>query len=119
VLVVDDDPEVRRLAVRQLRSLGYRVLEASEAVGALAILDGPEPVDLMFSDVIMPGRVTARELAEEAQRRRPGLPVLFTSGHAHGTAAGQDHLPDGAQLLPKPYRKRDLALKLRELLDCR
>ncbi len=117
ILVVDDDPDVRRLVVRQIGSLGYRILEASDGASALEVLDGPEPIDLMFSDVVMPGAVTARQLGDAAREKRAGLRVLFTSGHAQSTMINQGRLAPGSQVLSKPYKKRDLALKLREIID--
>ena len=82
ILVVEDDPRVRRVAVRRLKELGYAVIEADSGPAALRILDREEPLDLLFTDIVMAGGITGVDLAQEARRRRPGLKILFTSGYA-------------------------------------
>jgi PAS domain S-box-containing protein len=117
ILVVEDDADVRRLAVAQLRSLGYRVLEAPDGMRAIALLKDDESIDLLFTDVIMPGGMTGRQLAEEGCRLRPGMKVLFTSGYTQNSIVHQGKLDHGVHLLSKPYRRDGLARKIREMLD--
>jgi len=116
VLVVDDDADVRAVAVQAVTALGYRVLEADGGAAALAVLDGG-PVDLLFTDIVMPGGMNGRELAREGQRRRPELRVLFASGYANGSTVPEDAEPGSAETLAKPYRDADLARALRRALD--
>ena len=113
VLVVDDDPDVRGVAVLALRELGYTVLEAENAGHALARLAGGERIDLLFTDIVMPGGLNGLELAREGVRLRPELRVLYASGYAHGVGGDA---PGGAGILMKPYRDRDLARAVRGAL---
>jgi len=117
VLIVEDDPEVRAVVVRHVGSMGYRLLEAADAAEALAIMERAEPIDLLFTDVVLPGGMSGRELAEEAQRRRPGLKVLFTSGYTSSAIVHHGRLDEGVDLLSKPYKRAELAVKLREVLE--
>lgn len=116
ILVVEDNDAVRRIVSRQLSDLGYKVIAASNGAEALGILDRDTKIDLLFSDVVMPGGLDGFELARAAATKRPDLRVLLTSGFArpgtHGSSAADETIP----LLNKPYRKVDLAMKLRELL---
>jgi PAS domain S-box-containing protein len=118
VLVVEDEPEVLRIAVAFLASLGYRTLTATNAAEALDVLDQDIHVDLLFSDVVLGAGMTGGELGREARRRRPGLPVLLTSGHERPTGDGGEapHVRD-FELLSKPYRREALAEALRRRLD--
>jgi len=114
ILVLDDDEMVREAAVRQLTSLGYRVVSASTGTEALEVLGRVGDIDLLFSDLVMPGEMGGREVAEKAKRICPGLKVLFSSGYVDDSCAG-----DGTENLPqivKPYRKKDLAEKILEVL---
>jgi signal transduction histidine kinase/CheY-like chemotaxis protein len=113
ILVVEDDPLVRSYVLTQIRSLGYRTLAASNGLEALAVLRGSEQIDLLFTDVIMPGSINGRELSIEASRLRPGLKVLFTSGYTENAIDHDGRLDHGVQLLKKPYRRSDLASMLR------
>jgi CheY-like chemotaxis protein len=97
--------------------MGYRVLAAGNGAQALEVLRRGEPVDLLFTDVVMPGGLTGRELAEEAAKMRPGLKVLYTSGYAEDAIVHDGRLDPGVQLLRKPYRRADLARKVRLALD--
>ena len=115
ILVVEDNPDVRRLAEGMLSGLGYRVLTAEHGPAALALLESGVAVDLLFTDVVMPEGLTGYDLAAEALRRRPGLKVLFTSGYP-GTAPPPAACLSG-RLLCKPYRFHDLGLRVRESLD--
>jgi PAS domain S-box-containing protein len=117
LLVVEDDARVRRVSVRRLRELGYTVIEVESGPAALEVLDLEAPVDLLFTDVVMPGGMTGLELARVARERRPGLPILFTSGYADPEAVERDFPSSNAGWLPKPYPMKDLEAKLRELLD--
>ncbi|HZP98282.1 MAG TPA: response regulator [Reyranella sp.] len=110
ILVVDDDDGVRNVAERQLRSLGHEVIAASSGEEALALLDATADVDLLFVDVSMPG-IGGVEVAGRALRSRPQLKVLFASGNFDSGA-----LSGAAQFIVKPYRKKDLAEKLNEVL---
>ncbi|MGE5538463.1 MAG: response regulator [Gemmatimonas sp.] len=117
ILVVEDNTEVRNVAVGQLRTLGYAVVEAENASAALSILRTQQRVDLLFTDVVMPGGMTGLELGHEAQRIRPGLPVLYTSGFAETSLPQEEEFLARTVLLPKPYRIRDLARKVEDALD--
>jgi PAS domain S-box-containing protein len=116
ILAVDDNPDVRATVVVQLEGLGYRVREADNAHSALEILDSVERIDLLFTDIIMPGGLNGKELATKARSKRPDLKVLFTSGFP-GTSTGPGtRFDDGDVLLSKPYRKHDLAKAVEEIL---
>jgi PAS domain S-box-containing protein len=117
VLVVEDEPLVRAYVLSQLQALGYRTLEASESAEALAILGGDETIDALFTDIILPGGVNGRELANRARELRPGLPVLFTSGYSEDVVTRNGTLEPGMTLLSKPYQRQELARRIRELLD--
>jgi PAS domain S-box-containing protein len=119
ILVVEDDPSVRTSVTTQLASLGYRTIAAANASEALALMDGNASFDLLFTDVIMPGPVNGRRLAEEAAKRRPELRVLFTSGYTEDAIVHHGRLDPGVLLLTKPYRKADLARMIRVALDRR
>jgi PAS domain S-box-containing protein len=118
ILVVEDDPRVRRVSVRRLTELGYVVVEVDSGAAALAILDKGGPIDLVFTDIVMPGGMTGIDLAREVRVRRPGLKVLFTSGYADPAALQSGMTPNDGWL-GKPYSRADLASKLRELLHQR
>ena len=113
ILVVEDDPLVRKLVVGQIKSLGYATLVVVNAAEALAVLEGPQQIDLLFTDMIMPGSMNGRQLADVALRHRAALKVLFTSGYSQGTIIHHGQLDAGAFLLEKPFRKLDLARILR------
>jgi CheY-like chemotaxis protein len=117
VLAVEDDPAVRASVIAQLESLGYKVLMASNGEEALAAIDDGVVFDLLFTDVIMPGAMNGRRLAEEAIKRRPNLKVLFTSGYTESAIMHHGRLDPGVFLLPKPYRKSDLAHMIRLTLS--
>ena len=115
ILVVEDDPAVRELVTDALRRLGYRVLVAGNGATARNILFGGEKVDLLFTDIMMPGGVTGAQLAAEAESRIPGLRILFTTGYSEAPLMKQ--AKTGVSLLRKPYRTRELALTVRRALD--
>jgi CheY-like chemotaxis protein len=116
VLLVEDDAMVRRHVEGLLGVLGYRTILAENGAAAIAILAGAEPVDLVFTDMVMPGGMSGRELAKAARRLRPGLKVLFTSGYTNEMFQARAKEPV-LNFLAKPYRRRELALKLRAVLD--
>ncbi len=116
ILVVEDDELVRSNTVQQLRSLGYQVVAVEDARRALELLDRLERVHLLFTDVVMPG-MNGPQLAHQAQRIRPGLKVLFASGYTPNALVHQDRLDSGMHLVSKPYRKAELAWKVRRVLD--
>ena len=114
ILVVEDDALVRQYVVAQLRSLGYRVTSAADTAEALSLLETDMTIDILFTDVIMPGPMNGRRLADEAVKRRPSLKVVFTSGYTDNAIVHQGRLDTGVVLLSKPYRKSDLARIIRQ-----
>jgi CheY-like chemotaxis protein len=113
VLAVEDEPAVLAAVVENLTDLGYRVLPARDAAEALERLRGDERVDVLFSDVVMPGGMNGVQLAVEAGRLRPGLRVLLTSGYANEALADQHSIPTDVPVLTKPYRREELAERLK------
>jgi CheY-like chemotaxis protein len=116
VLVVEDDPSVRRLAVLGLRSNGYSVLEAADAAEALLVAASSAPIDLLVSDVVMPG-MRGPELAARFREMRPRARLLLVSGHADTNEAFRDGEGTAIPLLPKPFTPERLARKVREVID--
>jgi PAS domain S-box-containing protein len=116
ILVVEDDDLVRASAVGMLRDLGYACLHAADGAAALEILRSGAKIDLLFTDVIMPGPVKSRDLAREAQALRPGMPVLYTSGYTDNAIVHHGRLDEGVHLLSKPYSRDGLARKIRAML---
>jgi len=116
LLVVEDDIRVRRVAVNRLHAMGYEVIEAGSGAEALAVLEARSDIDLLFTDVVMPGGMLGGELAREVRRSRPDLKILFTSGYAEPGIAGKE-LAETGSWLKKPYTAMQLAVRLRELLD--
>ncbi|MGE7005404.1 ATP-binding protein [Sphingomonas sp. NPDC049708] len=118
ILVCEDDENVRAYTVEVLRELGYRVIEAGDGPAALAALDAErEAIDLLFTDVVLPGGMTGAVLATEAHAKRPDLKILFTTGYARNAIVHHGRLDPGVQLLPKPFTYTDLAAKVRDMLD--
>jgi len=113
ILVVEDDAMVRRYVMTQVQSLGYATLEASNASDALRIIADAPAIDLLFTDVIMPGAMNGRQLVDEALKRRPGLKTLYTSGYTENAIVHHGRLDSGVLLLAKPYRKSELARMIR------
>ena len=116
-LIVEDDPFVRSYAVMSLQTLGYHVIAAVDGREAMQQLQTGAHIDLLFTDIVMPGGVNGWELAGLARKTRPDLRVLLTSGYALETLAANGHLQEGSAILSKPYRKAELARRLREALS--
>ena len=116
VLVVEDDNLVRTFVVNQIQSLGYLTLAAVNAAEAMAVIDGPQAIDLLFTDMIMPGSMNGRQLAAAALKRRASLKILYTSGYSNEAIIHHGQLEAGVLLLVKPYRKSDLARMIRTAL---
>lgn len=117
VLVVEDDTDVRTLAVALISDLGYQVLEASDGASAIEALERERHIDLLFTDVILPGGLNGDGIAVLAPRHHPDIKVLYMSGFTQDALVHQGQLEEGVILLHKPFRQADLALKLREALD--
>jgi CheY-like chemotaxis protein len=116
ILVVEDDNLVRTFVIGQIQSLGYATLAAVNAMEAMVIIDSSQKVDLLFTDMIMPGSMNGRQLADAALQQRGALKVLFTSGYSNEAIIHHGHLDAGVLLLAKPYRKSDLAQMIRAAL---
>jgi len=117
LLVVEDDPRVRRVSARRLRELGYAVIEADSGSAALRVLDRGDAIDLLFTDIVMAGGMTGIDLAREAGKRRPGLKTLFTSGYAEPAVIERGQPASASAWLGKPHSALELHTKIRELLD--
>jgi CheY-like chemotaxis protein len=116
ILVVEDDKLVREYVLTQLHSLGYITLDAANAAEALTLVEAGNRFDLLFTDIIMPGAMNGRQLADEVEKRRPGSKVLYTSGYTENAIIHHGRLDTGVLLLAKPYRKSDLAGMIRKAL---
>jgi CheY-like chemotaxis protein len=114
ILIAEDDPFVRSSVILRVEALGYRVVAAVNGQEALQRLRADPGIDMLFTDIVMPGGMSGWELADQARRIRPGLPVLFTSGYALETLVEQGRAQAGAVVLTKPYRKAELAQRLRD-----
>ena len=108
---------MREHTARLLRQLGYRVIEAVDGGAALRVLDDERDLNLLFTDVGLPGGLNGRQLADEVGRRRPGLKVLFTTGYARDAIIHQGRLEPGLHLIVKPFTFAGLATKVRQVLD--
>jgi PAS domain S-box-containing protein len=117
ILVVEDDPVVQATVVDLLKDLGYTVLRASDGQSALTLARSGIAIDLLFTDVVMPGPVRAPDLARQVQALLPGVGVLFTSGYTANAIVHGGRLDPGVNLLSKPYRREDLARKIRHALN--
>ncbi|HTJ93194.1 MAG TPA: response regulator [Pararobbsia sp.] len=116
VLVAEDDEDVRATVVDLLSELGYRVLKSKDAQSALAIIESGVPIDLLFTDVVMPGPIRSTELARKARERLPAIAVLFTSGYTDNAIVHAGRLDEGIELLSKPYSREAMARKIRHVL---
>ena len=117
IVVVEDDALVREHVVRQLTHLGYRIRAAMSADEALELLEADAAVDLLFTDVVMPGTMNGRQLADLVNQRWPAIKVLFTSGYTENAIVHHGRLDPGVHLLVKPYRLQDLSDRVRSVLD--
>jgi len=117
ILVVEDDETLRDYAVDSLTEMGYRVFAAAQGSAALEVLAREPDIDLMFTDIVMPGGTNGRELADEAIRLRPGLKVLFTTGYTRNAIIHHGRLDAGVKLISKPFSFEDLGAKIRSILD--
>jgi CheY-like chemotaxis protein len=117
ILLVEDDAQVRLLAATSLRERGYSVIEAVNGAEAVSVLDGDIHIDLVLTDVVMPGALTGKEVVEHALKARPDVKVLFTSGYADASVMRNGLVQAGARFLSKPYRGGQLAATVRALLD--
>ncbi len=116
ILVVEDEVDVRTSTVELLSALGYQVLEAEDAASAVALIESGAVIDLVFSDVMMPGRVSSLELGEVVRARLPSAQILFTSGYAEGVLTHEGRVNAGVNLLQKPYNADILSSRIRHLL---
>jgi PAS domain S-box-containing protein len=117
ILVVEDDADLRETVVTALSQLGYRALSAPNANAALRILAGSEPIDLLFTDIMMPGGMLGPALAVRARELRPDIDILFTTGYADNSALAGTPGLTAADVITKPYRNEDLAMRIRHVLD--
>jgi PAS domain S-box-containing protein len=117
ILVVEDDADVRGTVVELISDLGYRVLKARDARSALAIVESGAKIDLLFTDVVMPGEMRSPELARRARERLRNLAVIYTSGYTENAIVHDGRLDEGVDLLSKPYTREALARKLRQALN--
>jgi PAS domain S-box-containing protein len=116
VLVVEDNADVRKIVCRLLRDFGCTVIEANSAAAALTILQSDREIDLMFSDVVMPGGISGAELVQAARRLRPGIKTLLTTGFAEASLRNHMQFGDAGEIITKPYRRQELARKLKSVL---
>ena len=117
IMVLEDDDDVRIHSVESLRELGYYVIEAHDGPSALRLLERQPRVDLLFTDVVLPGGMTGAQVASQAVGLRPNLKILFTTGYARNAIIHHGRLDKGVQLLTKPFTFKDLAAKIRDVLD--
>jgi CheY-like chemotaxis protein len=114
---VDDEPTVRMLVVEVLEELGYAALEAADASSGLRLLESDVRIDLLISDVGLPGGMNGRQMADAARQRRPGLRVLFITGYAENAVVGNGHLEPGMHVMTKPFAMDALAVRIRDLIE--
>ena len=117
ILVAEDDEALRSYTVQILAELGYHVIEASDGVAALEIIRARKDINLLFTDIVMPGGLNGRQLADQAQHLRPGLKVLFTTGYTRNAVVHHGRIDRGVHLIAKPFSFEELAAKIRTLLD--
>jgi signal transduction histidine kinase/CheY-like chemotaxis protein len=117
ILVVEDEAELRAFTVEVLSELGYRVLEAETAAGAMKLVERENRIDVLFTDVVLPGGTDGRALAEEAMRLRPAMRVLFTTGYTRNAIVHHGRLDPGVQMIGKPFTYAELASKVREVIE--
>jgi CheY-like chemotaxis protein len=116
VLIVDDEPSVRMLVTEVLEDLGYTAIEAADAAAGLKVLQSDVRIDLLVTDVGLPGGMNGRQMADAGRVSRPDLKVLFITGYAENAAVGNGHLEPGMQVLTKPFVMEALASRIKELI---
>ncbi len=119
ILVVEDQEEVRDVAVALLEDLGYEVVEAKNGWDGLRVLNTTRDIDLLFTDIVMPGGMDGAQLAKAARKIRPALPIVFTTGYAEAAVLRKGEIKAANNLVTKPYRRSELALKIRQALEAR
>jgi CheY-like chemotaxis protein len=117
ILVVDDEPTIRMLASEVLTDLGYFVIEAGDGAEAMKIVTSPARIDLLITDVGLPGGMNGRQVAEAVRVERPGLKVLFITGYAENAVLSHGHLDVGMHVLTKPFALQSLADRVKTLID--
>ncbi len=116
MLVVDDEPTVRMLVSEVLEDLGYAAIEAADGASGVQVLQSDVRIDLLVTDVGLPGGMNGRQVADAARVVRPGLKVLFITGYAENAALSHGHLEPGMHVLTKPFAMDVLAARIRELI---
>ena len=116
VLIVDDEPSIRMLVAEVLEDLGYTAIEAADAASGLKVLQSDVRIDLLVTDVGLPGGMNGRQMADAGRVSRPGLKVLFITGYAENAAVGNGHLEPGMAVLTKPFVMEVLASRIKELI---
>jgi len=116
VLVIEDESTLRELIAESLRDAGYRIVSADDGAGGLDILESGESIDLLITDVGLPGGMNGRQVADAARVTRPSLKVLFITGYAEGVAVGNGRMEDGMEVLTKPFDITSLASKVRRMM---
>ena len=118
ILVVEDEPAVRMLVVEELGELGYTVLQAPTGLAAIPILESGQRIDLLVTDVGLPG-MNGRQVAEIGRQHRPELPVLFMTGYAENAAVRSEFLASGMEMIAKPFALDELATRIRAILEAK
>ncbi|CDX46872.1 Blue-light-activated protein (Includes: Blue-light-activated histidine kinase; Response regulator) (fragment) [Mesorhizobium sp. ORS 3359] len=116
ILVVDDEPLIRMLISEVLGDLGYRMIEAADGATALKAVQGEDKIDLLITDVGLPGGINGRQLADAMRQTKPKLKVLFITGYAENAAVGNGHLAPGMHVLTKPFAMERLASKIADIV---
>ncbi len=119
VLIVDDEPSVRMLVTEVLEDLGYTAIEAADSAAGLKVLQSDVRIDLLVTDVGLPGGMNGRQMADAGRERRPDLRVLFITGYAENAVLGNGHLEPGMQVLTKPFAMEALASRIKNLIALR
>ena len=119
MLIVDDEPTVRMLVTEVLSENAYNILEATDGASAMRILENGQRIDLVITDVGLPGGMNGRQLADAARQQRPDMKVLFITGYAENAAVGNGLLERGMEILTKPFAMSALAKKVRDMLETR
>lgn len=117
VLVVDDEPTVRTLITDTLSELGYTAIEAADALSGMKVLKSNVRLDLLITDIGLPGGMNGRQMADNAREHRPHLKVLFITGYAENAAIGNGHLQPGMQVLSKPFAMDKLAFRIKSIIE--